>query len=168
MKKQRLLILLLLPLLAHCSSSSSNPTTLPILASPARAQAWGAPQVVKNTNGYTSTYLNPANPTEKIRIIGSSKMMPFLVYPPNIKGTKIVNGIATQATEPQLWSKALIQGTTVKMYQATFPTAEKAAEFRTLGATIKDQSGGIGHYRVEVEGRKKQATTWLTELRFGQ
>lgn len=164
--------LLLLPFLAHCSSSSpnsgSNSSKLPILSSPARAKAWGAPRIAQAASEFQYTYINPANKNERVSIFGSRQMMPFFVYPPNIKGTKIVNGVATQADEPQLWSTSLVNGTSVRWYQSAFPTAQGIAKFRTLGVELKDQSGGRGNYRIEATGTKAQMQTWLTELQFGQ
>ncbi len=170
---KKLFLLLLLPFLTQCSSQStsgsgSGAELPPILASPARAKAWGAPRTVKDSSGFISTYINPSNPKEMIRIFGTNKMLPFFVYPPNIKGTKIVNGVATQADEAQLWTKLPLVGKTAKLYQSSFPSASKAAEFRTLGMTLKDPSGNSGQYRIEAEGTKNQVRTWLSELRFGQ
>ncbi len=171
---KKILILLLLPFLTQCASRSTSgsshrsasTTTLPILSNPARAQAWGAPSITKNADGYRYSYTNPANPKEKLRIFGSRAMMPFFVYPPNIKGTKLVNGVPTQTNEAQLWSKALLAGKTAKLYQSSFANADQAAEFRTLGLTLKDSSGASGQYRIEAEGTKNQVRTWLSELRF--
>ena len=169
---QKIWLLLLLPFLTQCSSSSSSASSssapLPTLSSPARAKAWGAPKVEKTASGYLFAYVNPSNQKEQLRISGSREMMPFVVYPPNIKGTKMIDGVATQVKTPQMWNKALVQKTTVKWYQSSFPTAKRAAEFRTLGAFLKDNSGGSGHYRIEAEGTKDQMRNWLSELQFGQ
>jgi len=169
MKKISLFIIsLVLPFLAQCSSSSTPASSdpLPILSSPARAQIWGPPSLAQTANGYTATYINPSNPTEKLRIIGSHKTMPFFIYPPNIKGTKTINGVDPPANEAQIWQKVLVKGKTVKLYQATFANSQQAAEFHTLGTQLNDQSGGKGQYRFEIQGSKKQVQTWLSELRF--
>jgi hypothetical protein len=163
---KKICFLLLIPFLTHCSSTGSSSGKLPILSSPARAQAWGAPKVSQTGNSYEATYVNPANSKERLTVTGSSQMMPFFVYPPNIKGTKIVNGIATQVREPQLWTKALVNGKPARWYQSSFPTAQEAAKFRTMGVHLKDQSGGSGTYRIEATGTKNQMRTWLTELRL--
>jgi len=172
MKKTWLLLAsLLLFFLTQCSSPppTDQPLSteaLPILTNPARAKIWGPPSISQNANGYTSTYINPSNPKEKLRIIGSHKGMPFFVYPPNIKGLKTVNGIDTPSNEAQVWKKALVKGKTVKWYQSRFANSQQAAEYRTLATELNDQSGGKGQYRIEVEGTKNQMRTWLSELRF--
>ncbi len=164
-----LLLLPLLPLVTQCSSSggtTSSASSLPTLSSPARAKAWGAPETLKNANGYRTTYTNPANSKEKVSIIGSSKLMPFFVYPPRIKGTTVVNGAATSAGQPQLWNKSLIQGTTVKWYQVSFPSGDNGAKFTTLGIELKGQDGRNGQFKIEIEGSKNQVPSRLAELRF--
>jgi len=81
-------LLSFLCLLTHCSStppgSSLGPSTLPILSSPARANAWGPPERTKAKDGYSLLYINPANSKEKLTITGSSELMFFLLYPPHL------------------------------------------------------------------------------------
>lgn len=162
-------LLFLLPLLANCSSpQSSSSGPLPVLSSPGRAAAWGKPQTVPTKDGYHTTYINPSNRKERIRIIASREMMPFLVYPPNITGTQIVNGVPTKANVPQTWNTASINGTKIKWYQSSFPSSQRAAIFRSLGTELKDSSGNRGQFRIQAEGTKNQVQTWLGELRLGQ
>lgn len=169
--KLTLLLLPLLSLLTHCSShtpsgSTSSKHPLPVLSSPSRAKAWGPATIEKKPHGYLSTYTNPANPKEILRIYGSKKLMPFFIYPPHIKGQKIVNGTPTNISQAQVWDKALLMNQSVKLYQATFASKTAAAEFHTLGTPLKDPSGINGNYRIEAEGTKNQVRTWLSELRF--
>lgn len=170
MNTRMIILLPLLGLLAHCSSNSSGAgaETLPVLSSPARAKAWGSPQTVPTKDGYKMTYTNPVNGKEKVTITGSSELMFFLYYPPNLKGTRMVDGKATTVDEAQLWKKALVAGQTVKWYHAYLPSAHNGNIFRTLGTELKDSSGRTGQYRVEVEGTKNQMQSWLSELRFGR
>lgn len=162
-------LIFLLPFLTQCSPSPSTTSgALPILSSPGRAQAWGKPQSVQTKDGYYTTYINPSNRKERIRIIASRQMMPFFVYPPNITGTQIINGVPTKADIPQSWKTASINGTKVKWYQSSFPSSQRAAIFRTLGVELKDSSGARGQFRIQAEGTKNQVQTWLSELRLGQ
>lgn len=159
-------------LLTHCSStppgSSLGPSTLPILSNPTRANAWGAPKKTKTSDGYILLYINPANNKEKLTITGSSELMFFLLYPPHLRGTLIINGKTAQIDEAQLWKKALVAEQTVKWYHAHLPSTHYGSIFRTLGTGLKDSSGKIGQYRIEVEGTKNQMRNWLSELRFGK
>ena len=163
-------LLSFLCLLTHCSStppdSSLGPSTPPILSSPARANAWGPPERTKAKNGYSLLYTNPANSKEKLTITGSSELMFFLLYPPHLRGTRIVNGNTVQINEAQLWKKALVAEQTVKWYHAHLPSTHYGSIFRTLGTELKDGSGKIGQYRMEIEGTKNQMRNWLSELQF--
>lgn len=163
------LSLTVLPFLSQCSSTSPGEAApLPVLSSPARAAAWGAGQTVKTPEGYQTTYINPANRKERVRIIASRKLMFHILYPPTVKGTQTVNGVTTQVSEPQLWQSSYLNGEPVRWYQESFPTPERAAVFKTLGAEFKNGSGQGGQYRIEAEGTKNQMQTWLSELRFAQ
>ena len=155
-------LVLLLPFLAQCSSSNSTSKHLPSLSSPARAQAWGQSLVLLTRDGYQKTYINPSNPKEILRIIASRQIMPFFAYPPNIKG------IETRANTPQVWQSSSVNGTSINWYQSTYSSSNRASVFRTLGAELKDRSGGRGQFRIEAEGTKNQMRTWLSELRIGQ
>ena len=126
----------------------------------------GAPGIVQTASGYTMTYANPVNGKEKLTITGSRELMFFLYYPPNLKGTDILNGVATEVSEPQVWKKSLIAGQSVKWYHASLPSADRGGVFKTLGTGLKDNSGSSGSYRIVAEGTKKQMQTWLSELRF--
>ena len=165
-------LLSFLCLLTHCSStppdSSIGLSTLPILSSPARANAWGPPEKTKAKNGYSLLYTNPANNKEKLTITGSSELMFFLLYPPHLRGTRIIDGNTFQVDEAQLWKKARVANQTVKWYHAHLPSTHYGGIFRTLGTELKNGSGKIGQYRIEVEGTKNQMQTWLSELRFRQ
>jgi len=152
-------------LLPQCSSSSGT-AEVPILASPARAQAWGSPGVTRTKKGYTMTYQNPSNSKERLVIKGSQKSFFFTLYPPNLIGTRIVNGTPTKISEAQLWQKSLVLGQTVKWYQRTLPTEQNGALFRSLGTELKTSDGRTASYRFEVEGTKNQMQSWLSELRF--
>jgi len=170
MHNRMIILLPLLAFLTHCSTnnpnSGSGTSTLPVLSSPARAKAWGAPQIVPTKDGYKMTYTNPANDKERVTITGSRELMFFLYYPPNLKGTRMVEGTATKVDEAQLWKTALIAGQKVKWYHAHLPSANYGNIFRTLGAELKDGAGNAGHYRIEVEGTKNQMQSWLSELEF--
>ena len=111
-------------------------------------------------------YTNPGNAKEKVTITGSRELMFFLYYPPHLRGTRMINGNAVEIDQAQLWKKALIAGQNVKWYHAHLPSANYGGIFRTLGAELRDDSGRIGQYRIEVEGTKKQMQTWLSELTF--
>ncbi len=162
-----LFFLPLLGLLTQCSSTNSAPAPLPTLSSPSLEKAWGAPGIVQTASGYTMTYANPVNGKEKLTITGSRELMFFLYYPPNLKGTDIINGVATEVSEPQIWKKSLIAGQSVKWYRASLPTADRGGVFKTLGTGLKDNSGSSGSYRIVAEGTKKQMQIWLSELGFG-
>jgi len=158
--------------LTHCSSTTSESSleasTIPVLSSPARANTWGIPEKTQMKDGYQLLYTNPSNSKEKLIITGSNKLMFFLLYPPHIKGTRIINGRAIEVDEAQLWKKALVADRTVKWYHAHLPSALHGSIFRTLGTELKDSSGKIGQYRIEVEGTKNQMRNWLSELTFSQ
>lgn len=163
----KLLLLPLLGLLTQCSSpDSAKPLT--VLSSPARAKDWGPPQTVQGNGSYTKTYTNPINGKEKVTITGSREPMYFLYYPPNLIGTITQNGVTTQVNEPQVWMKSLVENQTVKWYQSTLPSDTKGSVFRTLGADLRDRSGNLGSYIIEIEGTKNQMRNWLSELRFEQ
>ena len=161
-----MLLLPFLALLSHCSSSSTSKGPLPTLESPARAKAWGSPKTTSETNGYKLTYTNPSNDREKVIITGSRDPMFTVVYPPNLKGTRVINGVPTQVSEPQLWKKALIGKKTVKWYHAYLPDEQDGAVFHTLPAELKDSNGSPGIYQIEVQGTKNQMLNWLSELKF--
>jgi len=158
--------------LTHCSSTTSESSlkapTIPVLSSPARANTWGIPEKTQMKDGYQLLYTNPSNSKEKLTITGSNKLMFFLLYPPHIRGTRMINGRAIEVDEAQLWKKALVADQTVKWYHAHLPSAHYGSIFRTLGTELKDGSGKIGQYRIEVEGTKNQMRNWLSELSFPQ
>ena len=62
------------------------------------------------------TYTNPANDKERVTITGSRELMFFLYYPPNLKGTRMVEGTATRVDEAQLWKTTLIARQKLKWY----------------------------------------------------
>lgn len=166
-----MIVLPLLGLLTNCSSNTSDSESatldLPVLSSPSRAKAWGAPQISQNKDGYKTVYTNPANDKEKVTITASRELMFFLYYPPHLKGTRMINGTPTKVNEAQLWKKSLIAGQKVKWYHAHLATTRHGNIFRTLGTELKDSSGNVGQYRLEIEGSKKQMQIWLSELTFG-
>jgi hypothetical protein len=170
MNNRAIPLLSFLCLLSHCSSTPSDSSlghsTLPILSSPARADDWGTPEKTQTKNGYKLSYANPANSKEKLTITGSDELMFFLLYPPHLRGTRIINGSAIEVDEAQLWKKSLVAEQTVKWYHAQLPSIHYGSIFRTLGTELKDGSGKVGQYRIEVEGTKNQMRNWLSELRF--
>lgn len=155
-------------LLSHCASGPSADTPLPVLSSPSRAQAWGPPKTTSTKGGYRLTYTNPSNSKERLVIEGSPKPFYHLFYPPNLTGTRTVNGIAVEVNQAQMWQQSLVLNQPVKWYQRTLPSEDYGAIFRSLGAPLKTPSGSAGFYRVEVEGTKNQMQRWLSELRFRQ
>ena len=170
MNRRVIPLLSFLCLLTHCSSSPSDSSlatsTLPVLSSPARANAWGTPEKTRTKDGYKLLFTNPSNSKEKITIIGSRELMFFLLYPPHLRGNRMINGREIEVNEAQLWKKALVAGQTVKWYHAHLPSPDYGSIFRTLGTELKDRSGKIGQYRIEVEGTKNKMRNWLSELRF--
>ena len=163
-----ILILALAIFLPSCSSYNSSDKPLPVLTSPSRAQAWGSPKVTKTEDGYSLTYSNPSNDKESITIVGARKAMYQLYYPPNLIGTRTVNGIPTKIDEAQVWQRAMVAGRTVRLYQRFLSSSHHGSIFRTVGAELQNPTGGKGSYRIEIEGTKNQVQTWLSELRFTQ
>lgn len=158
----------LLGLLAHCSTPDSSSASLPVLTNPSLERAWGQPTTIQSEKGYTMTYANPDNDREEFTITGSRDLMFTLYYPPNTKGTRIVNGVPKEVSEPQVWKKSQVLGQTVKWYYANFPTTDQGAIFKTLGTELKNSSGQSGQYRIVAEGSKNQMQSWLSGLRFRQ
>lgn len=155
-------------LFSGCSSGPSNDKPLPVLRSPARAEAWGAPKREATKDGYRLTYTNPSNKRERLLIEGSRSSFYHLLYPPNCTGTRLVNGVPTRVSEAQMWQKSLVLNQPIKWYQRSLQADDFGAIFRSLGAELKAPDGSKGFYRIEVEGTKNQMQSWLSELRFGQ
>ena len=153
------LLVLLVPFLVQCSSSSSS-KPLANLSSPARAQAWGSPKTTQTAGGYRKTYTNPSNSKESLTITGTSKLLPFFVYPPHIK--------SPQGDIPQKWKTSLVMGKTMQWYQSSVPTSTRGSIFRSMGLTLSNQSGASGQFQIEAQGSKNQVRTWISELRLGQ
>lgn len=166
MRRLSLAILPFLFFLPQCSSGPSGDAGLPVLKSPARARAWGAPRMEETGRGYKLTYSNPSNDRERLTIEGSRRPFYFLLYPPNLTGTRVLNGVSTEVNEPQVWQKSLVLNQTVKWYQRSLPDDDFGGLFRSLGAVLKNAEGETGSYRFEVEGTKNQMQRWLSELRF--
>jgi hypothetical protein len=114
------------------------------------------------------TYTNPVNEKESLKIMGSNDAMFYVLYPPNLKGTRVIDGVPTPVSEPQTWKQTPVVGQPVKYYQRTLPTRTEGVLFRTLGQKLKAPNGSFGFYRFEVEGTKNQMQSWLSELRFAQ
>jgi hypothetical protein len=153
-------------LLSQCAPGPSGGESLPTLASPARARAWGSPSRELTDRGYVITYRNPSNSREELKIYGSRTSFFHLFYPPDIRGTSLINGVPTQISKPQTWSKAKILNQDVKCFQRFFPSSDDGAVFHTLGTDLRTPDGSRGFYRIEVEGTKNQMQRWLSELRF--
>lgn len=167
--KSQIAFVALLPylfLLPQCSSGPSNEASLPVLRSPSRSKAWGNPEMEQTQRGYKLTYSNPSNDRERVTIEGSRSPFFFLYYPPNLVGTRKINGVATEINEAQVWKNSFILNQRVKWYHRTLPNDDYGAIFRTLGKELKTSDGRKGHYRIEVEGSKSQMQRWLSELRF--
>lgn len=162
----RSLIASTLFLLTQCASP--NPETVPKLASPARVEAWGPPQTIPTNDGYQRTYRNPDNEKERLKIIASNDAMYYVLYPPNLTGTRVIDGVATIVSEPQIWQQTPVAGQSVKYYQRNLPSENQGPLFRTLGRKLKAPDGSFGFYRFEVEGSKNQMQSWLSELHFVQ
>lgn len=158
----------LLHFLASCSGGVSSSSEVPKLLSPTRAKAWAPPTVTPTEDGHETVYTNPGNPQERLKIIASHKPMFFLFYPPNVIGTKEVDGVATRVSEPQVWQRTSVLGKPVKFYQRTLPSENAPALFRSLGEEFQAPDGRRASYRFEVRGTKKQMQSWLSELRFIQ
>ena len=154
-------ILLLLP---QCSSGPSDGASVPILSSPSRAQAWGRPKSEPTSRGYKLTYKNPSNSKERLTIEGSRSAFYHLLYPPNLIGTRTINGVSTEVNEPQVWQQALVANQRVNWYQRTLPNKDHGSIFRTLGEHLKNSDGVRASYRIEVEGSKNQMQRWLSEV----
>lgn len=152
--------------LVNCSTDSSSTEVLPKITNPARAKAWGPPSTKRFPEGYQLSYTNPDNGREHLRIIASTKPTPYLLYPPNVTGTRMVNGVPTSVNEPQTWNKSLALGVPIKWYQKTLEGPDSSPLFRSLGQKLKSPEGNSGYFRFEVEGTKNQMQMWLSELRF--
>ena len=161
-------LLFLFPLILASCGSSSTPEgeALPVLGSPARAAAWGAPSITKVKNGYMMVYQNPSNNSEMLTIKGSRDLLFGLTYPPDIKGRKLVAGKMMETSTPQVWQKVQITGKDVYLYQSHAPLDGRGSRYKTLGEQLTGPQGIIGNYAVEIEGSNNQMRRWISELRF--
>jgi hypothetical protein len=162
--------LLIFPIiLASCvTSTTPKGEALPVLGSPARASAWGAPTMNKTSDGYEIVYQNPSNRNERVSIKGSRKLLYGLRYPPHIKGQSSEGGKVVKTATPQGWQKVKIAGQNAYLYQSHYPVDGRAARFKTLGEQLAGPSGTFGHYAVDIEGSNIQMRRWISELRFLQ
>lgn len=163
------LLLLFSLILASCiTSSTPEGKTLPVLASPARATAWGSPTVSKTSEGYEMAYQNPSNASERLVIKGSRKMFYGLTFPPDIKGQKTMNGRPVKTNTPQVWQKVQITGQPAFLYQSHSPMDGRNARYKIIGEQLNGPGGVFGYYAIELEGSNNQVRPWISELRFIQ
>lgn len=157
---------LLAALLVSCGSGTPEHEALPMLASPSRQAAWGAPKVTQTDRGYELLYENPLNQAESLKIKGSRTFLYGLNFPPDIRGQKVVDGKKISTKTAQVWQKTEIAGKEVYLYQTHYPINSEGARHKTHCAELMNSRGVIGYYSVDIEGSKSQVNRWLKELRF--